>query len=272
MCPPTPPNRVGRLATYKKILSFEQLEKELVNVKQGGRYIPVECKTNQRVAVIIPYRNRTDHLKSVLHNLHSMLMKQQIDYGIFVIEQAGNNTFNRGVLLNIGYAESIKTYNYTCFIFHDVDLIPEDDRIYYGCGHNPRHLSVAMNKYNYRPVYPTYFGGVSQLPKAAIQMINGCSNLYFGWGAEDDDLYDRLVKAGFTIERYSLEISRYIMIKHTRETTNAVNPKRTTLLKGGTSRMQKDGLNSLKYKLLKIQHHKLYTNILVEVRKEDYGL
>ncbi|XP_060069285.1 beta-1,4-N-acetylgalactosaminyltransferase bre-4-like [Ylistrum balloti] len=271
-CPPTPPNRVGLLATYKEILSFEQLEKELKNVKNGGRFTPTECHTEQRVAVLVPYRNRLTQLRSLLHNLHSMLMKQQIDYGIFVIEQVGNITFNRGALLNIGFVESIKAYNYNCFIFHDVDLIPEDDRIYYGCGPNPRHLVAAMDKYNYRLPYQSYFGGVSQLPRSTIEKMNGCSNLYFGWGGEDDDIYQRVVRAGFKIERYSKTIARYRMIKHGRDKTNAVNPKRFSLLQNTSSRMQSDGLNSLKYKLLKIEHNKLFTNISVEVRKEDYGL
>lgn len=39
---------------------------------------------------------------------------------------------------------------YNCFIFHDVDLLPEDDRNMYTCPQQPRHLSVAVNELNYR--------------------------------------------------------------------------------------------------------------------------
>jgi hypothetical protein len=53
--------------------------------------------------------------------------------------------------MNIGYVESIKLYNnYTCFIFHDVDLLPEDDRNLYTCSNRPRHLSVSIDKFKYR--------------------------------------------------------------------------------------------------------------------------
>lgn len=52
--------------------------------------------------------------------------------------------------MNIGYAESIKLYNYTCFVFHDVDLIPENDRIMYDCRDSPRHLSSAVDKFKYK--------------------------------------------------------------------------------------------------------------------------
>lgn len=36
--------------------------------------------------------------------------------------------FNRAKLMNIGYREASLLYDYQCFIFHDVDLLPEDDR------------------------------------------------------------------------------------------------------------------------------------------------
>ena len=46
----------------------------------------------------------------------------------------------------MGYAEALKHFPYTCFVFHDVDLIPEDDRISYGCKQSPMHMSVAIDK------------------------------------------------------------------------------------------------------------------------------
>jgi hypothetical protein len=59
-------------------------------------------------------------------------MRQQIDYGIFLVEPVEDIQFNRGLLMNIGYAEVKKMFmneqnetHFQCFAFHDVDLLPE---------------------------------------------------------------------------------------------------------------------------------------------------
>ena len=45
-----------------------------------------------------------------------------------MVEQTPTEEFNRGALMNIGYTEALKVDNFDCFAFHDVDLVPEDDR------------------------------------------------------------------------------------------------------------------------------------------------
>ena len=59
----------------------------LPKLRPGGRYAPVDCVARHRTAVIIPYRNREQHLRTLLRNLHPILQRQQLDYGIFVIDQ-----------------------------------------------------------------------------------------------------------------------------------------------------------------------------------------
>lgn len=39
--------------------------------------------------------------------------------------------------------------------------------------------------------YAGYFGGVSGLSKKQFLKINGFPNEYWGWGGEDDDIYNR---------------------------------------------------------------------------------
>lgn len=58
--------------------------------------------------------------------------------------------FNRALLLNVGFLEANKVHDYQCYVFHDVDLIPENDHNMYSCPEQPRHMSVAVDKMNYR--------------------------------------------------------------------------------------------------------------------------
>ena len=55
-------------------------------LQNGGRYQPADCEARHRVALIIPFRDRDIHLKIFLNNIHAFLMRQQLDYGIFVID------------------------------------------------------------------------------------------------------------------------------------------------------------------------------------------
>ena len=49
--------------------------------------------------------------------------------------------FNRASLFNIGFIEALKEDDWDCFIFHDVDLVPENDKNVYKCYEFPRHMS-----------------------------------------------------------------------------------------------------------------------------------
>ena len=78
-----------------------------------------------------------------------------------------------------------------------------------------------------------YFGGIVALSKEHFENINGVSNQFWGWGAEDDDMYKRVIKNGLKITRYKAEIARYKTIKHKKA---AVNPERFQILKQGNGR------------------------------------
>ncbi|XP_054721966.1 beta-1,4-N-acetylgalactosaminyltransferase bre-4-like [Uloborus diversus] len=253
---------VGRLKVLTDAPSFEELEKMFSNLDPGGRYKPPTCTSRSKIALIIPYRDRETHLRMFLHNMHPMLQRQMLDYGIYVIEESGDSKFNRAMLMNIGYVEALKQYDYDCFIFHDVDLIPEDDRNLYSCPEQPRHMSVAINTMNYRLPYKDIFGGVSALTKKHMETVNGFSNEFWGWGGEDDDMANRIKFHGLQILRYKANIARYTMLKHKKDDPN---PDRYNKLYKGKSRFKKDGLSNLKYKRLDIVLKKLYTWVLVEI-------
>lgn len=56
------------------------------------------------------------------------------------------------MLINVGVLEAAKDSDWDCFCLHDVDLISEDDRNLYTCPDKPKHMSVAVDKFNYQYV------------------------------------------------------------------------------------------------------------------------
>ncbi|KAM6294304.1 beta-1,4-galactosyltransferase 3 [Aegotheles albertisi] len=266
-CPERSPLLVGPLTvTFSRVPTLEQIRAKNPAVREGGRYQPAACEPRSRTAVIIPHRNRETHLGHLLYYLHPFLQRQQLRYGIYVVHQAGNSTFNRAKLLNVGVKEALKDEEWDCLFLHDVDLIPENDHNVYTCDPwNPKHVSVAMNKFGYSLPYPQYFGGVSALTPDQYMKINGFPNEYWGWGGEDDDIATRVRLAGMKIARPPISIGHYKMVKHKGDKGNEENPHRFDLLIRTQRMWTQDGMNSLTYRLLAKDLRPLYTNLTVDI-------
>ncbi|XP_038148030.1 beta-1,4-galactosyltransferase 1-like [Cyprinodon tularosa] len=182
------------------------------------------------------------------------------------LHQEGDGVFNRAKLMNIGFVEALHEYDYKCFVFADVDLVPIDDRNLYRCSEHPRHLSVAIDKFNYVLSSVTAFGGVSLLSEEQFLKVNGFSNTFWGWGGEDNDLYNRIIFRGMSISRPNSNIAKYKMIKHQRDVHNEVNPKNAIKAKQTANNIDTDGLNSLNYTVNEILKDIMYTFITVDVQ------
>ncbi|KAH7976539.1 hypothetical protein HPB52_016016 [Rhipicephalus sanguineus] len=217
------------------------LEKAMPHVMPGGRWFPTGCTARHRAAIVVPYRDRLSNLQAFLQHMHPFLQSQQLDYGIYVVEQNDTEGFKRAKLFNAGYEIAKAMHNHSCFIFHDVDLLPENRRNMYACNEGgPFHLPTCIDRWNYTVIYPGAFGGVCAMHTEHMEKLNGFSNLFSKWGGEDDDM-----------------------------------ARRIWLLRRSFFRSFKDGLNSLKYSVLDIVFKKLYTHITVDIsdsglRKERY--
>ncbi|XP_051513614.1 beta-1,4-galactosyltransferase 1-like [Myxocyprinus asiaticus] len=267
-CPDNPPKLVGPLRVeFSDPVTLDLVREQNPALQPGGRFKPEECIAQQKVAMIIPFRNRDEHLKFWLYYMHPILQRQQLDYGVYVIVQDGDELFNRAKLLNIGYVETLKEYDYQCFVFSDVDLIPMDDRNIYKCFSQPRHLSVSMDKFGFRLPYTQFFGGVSSLSKEQYLKINGFPNNYWGWGGEDDDIFNRISFKGMSVSRPDGVIGRCRMIRHNRDDKNDPNPQRFDQIAHTRQTMGQDGISSLSYKVLKVEKNQLFTKITVDVGK-----
>lgn len=64
-------------------------------IEYGGKWSPKNCVPQTQIAILIPYRNRYEHLIHFLHNMYPTLVRQEISFGIYLIEPVPEITFNR---------------------------------------------------------------------------------------------------------------------------------------------------------------------------------
>ena len=242
--------------------------------------ILVEKRTNKKLAIFIPYRNRAEHLKLFIPKIHVFLKKQKINYEIFVIEQKDIGFWNKGALFNIGVQKYGKNFDYYCF--HDIDLIPiKADYAYFS--HPIRLISKysEQKKETYKKLaqgeYNHHFGGVVSLPKKIFKKVNGFSNLYLHYGNEDDDFLLRLLLQGYIpikdLSGYYLnlphhkskiitpsgKISKNVFEKWKLKTRFKKNKKHFSMIKRGVKPSDSEGLNNVQYQLLEEKKTKSYT-------------
>ncbi|GFR87206.1 beta-1,4-galactosyltransferase 1 [Elysia marginata] len=264
LCPIIPLELVGN-NTHVNLtmpLDFDDIMAENANVLNGGEWAPLDCVSRHRVAFVIPYRDRWSHLKTLLHHLIPVLKRQQIHFRMFVVEQFGNDTFNKGRIMNAAFREALKLFDFQCVAFHDVDLVPEDDRNIYSCIEMPKHMSVGIDKFDYRLTYDELVGGVLMFRTEHFQQVNGYSNMYWGWGGEDDDMYRRIRHQRLRVHRPPSNVARYKMVKHDKR---KYADTRRELMRTAARRSKTDGLNNIQYDLLFTHTQKLFTHFLVDI-------
>ena len=173
------------------------------------------------VAIIVPYRDlhqeqrRAAHMAQFVPHMIQFLTKLQTarkvsDFHIYIVEQSNDGRkFNRGKLLNIGFdwarrkqqqqqkQKQKQKQQHDVFIFHDVDLLPQDDlaAAYATFPKTPYHIARVWDRYSNNP---KYFGGIVSFSSSDFKRINGYPNTFWGWGGEDDELQLRCQAIGLS--------------------------------------------------------------------------
>ena len=153
-----------------------------------------------KLAIIVPYRDRQEHLDVFVPHMHEFLKDKGIDYTIFIAEQTDDRPFNYGKICNVVTKEIDKKYTY--FAFHDIDMLPMNDECDYSYPDSPTHLSVNIEVHENKLPYPQFFGGVVLISREDFENANGYSNEYWGYGFQDLDLLYRLERSGAYLEKY----------------------------------------------------------------------
>jgi predicted glycosyltransferase involved in capsule biosynthesis len=195
-----------------------------------------------RLALVVPYRDRQEHLNRFITHYRNILPNADI----IVVEQADNMPFNRAKLFNVFYCERGKEYDY--YAFHDVDMYLDTKRTsvaVYDYPDKPTHIATKCEQFNYKLPYPAYFGGVVLINRFDFEKSGGFSNNFWGWGGEDDEMRNNLNKKGIQITSRE---AYFRCAKHKRKIDRRQHMKNLQQLRYG--RQTNDGFNHCNYMLL----------------------
>ena len=204
---------------------FDKLLTDLSNIR-----IPPEYKkNNNKLNIIVAYRDPGDDSRKIQLEVFKRQMneifKNRTDVHIYIIEQESDRVdyeklpdsfkqdktkmakFNLGRLKNIGFHIANlenKDIENSYYVLSDVDLLPSEELIkdYLKYPKNPIHLGNIGTRYDQGKSL-TFLGGVLSINEKDFAKCNGYPNNFWGWGGEDDALYQRLNKNKIKIDKPS---------------------------------------------------------------------
>jgi hypothetical protein len=132
--------------------------------------------------------------------------------------------------------------------------IPEDTQNSYGFpGKKAVHLLTATSQWDYTPMHKDTVGGALALSYDVYAKVGGYSNLFWGWGGEDNNMYTRLAK-GPGVTRPNVKVGRYRALFHPRvmglDETDQFKSNHKIMGQTGTD----EGIKTVKYTLVRSRH------------------
>jgi hypothetical protein len=149
---------------------------------------------------IIPLKDRPTHKIKFINYFNNLLKENDTlnihNTKLFFINQNDNRLFNRGAIKNIGfiivkklYPETYKSIN---LIYHDVDTIPKDFKLF--------DYKTFKNSIKHYYGFTYTLGGIFAITAGDFELTKGFSN-FWGWGYEDNVLLNRAIKHNININR-----------------------------------------------------------------------
>lgn len=205
-----------------------------------------------RLALLVPFRQRYAHLREFVPHYR----KRFKDALIYVGEQTGDEPFNRAKIFNCLYTELHHTFDY--FIAHDVDLLLTKGD--YSYADNPTQLATHAEQFRYRMPFREYFGGATMFNNRDFVTCNGFSNKFAGYGAEDEEMYQNVLRSGLNI---SYRDCYYHSLHHVRKIDKVLQAKNVAYKNKG--RDADDGLSHCKYEVVGVDEFRDYTQLKVRL-------
>ncbi len=148
------------------------------------------------IIFIIPYRDRESQLNCFINHMTYILKDVSFKYEIIVCHQHDKRSFNRGAIKNLGFLyvkdKYPQAYKKITLVFNDVDTMPGKRDMF-------NYLTLkGYIKHFYGFQYT--LGGIISICGEDFEKIKGFPN-YWGWGFEDNILYNRSLKHNIIIDR-----------------------------------------------------------------------
>lgn len=210
-------------------------------------YGPFRCHRPE-CCVVIPYRDSTEQPRA--HMLTAIVdLFERARIHVVVVEQTSDDRkFNKGAILNVGYLYARALRRFDVFVFNDVDLLPDVRLLrYYGicAGDAPVHMAGPRQQHKYP--YSDIYGGIISITGSQFERINGFPNSFWGWGGEDDALYNRVARTyGITyrpVDGFATEMHH----PNTHEIPAMVNAQKRDNILGDLVGWKTDGVNSSEF-------------------------
>ena len=213
--------------------------------------------------MLVPYRDRAEHLAGFVPFLTRQLERERIDHDLFVIEQAGDAPFNRGKLMNAGFT---LTADHGWHCFHDVDLLPIANSDYSRPA-APTALFHATRQDDYVPLDEENInlGGVVLFRPEDFRRINGYSNRFWGWGCEDNDLGRRCAARGLEVTARRVV---YEVLPHPSHLDERWYQRNVDYLKRMVD-PDEDGLSTLAFDVLEREERDGHHHIRVDIGRPE---
>jgi hypothetical protein len=256
---------------YKPIpvarLRVSPLVKKRILGLRSRNHPGVDFVDDARLTVIIPFRDREDHLTELVPVLKRTLEQQGLVFRIVVVEQTHGKLFNRGMLKNVGAHYARENSDYFCF--HDVDMLPLEAN--YSCPSSPLRLIKYFESTwrESRSLGGHNFGGVVSIRKDDYLKINGYSNNFWGWGKEDDEFFIRAVLAGLVpfedCEGAFRELANPETQTRSAKKIIKTNKKQKDKLLRGYHSFKNDGFTTLAYEIVSSEDNGDYCKLTVRI-------
>ena len=211
---------------------------------------------------IIPYRNRLEQkklfekkMREYLEDLNKEKSNNIGPYLFVYAHQADNRPFNRGAMKNIGFLAMKKQfanhYKDITFVFHDVDTFPSKNGI---LPYKTEH-GVVSHYYGFNFA----LGGIFAIKGGDFEKSSGFPN-FWGWGLEDNTIYERCISIGLTIDRSIFYNITSSMIERPFDgNTKLVSKRDSVVYKHETPDSLKD-VKNIKYNLIEDNNNENKSN------------